>query len=389
MREPPVVPRSLGSSVLVLGLVATGLVAATSSGAASAAETPRGQDPPARELLTAMERDLGLSTASDARQRLDQEAEARSTDSELRAELGDAWGGSYFDGDSGELTVTVTDESATDDIAAAGATPRTVEYSEAELDAIVSDLNAQGAKDAKDGVTGWYPDSESNSVVVEVRNGHEDAAEELVADAGVDSAAVRVAQTDAEPRPYADIVGGESYEIGGSGLCSIGFAVEGGFVTAGHCGSAGTSVASADGTGTGTVAGSQFPGADMGHVEADANWTPTPTVNDHQGGTVTVAGSQESPEGASVCRSGATTGFHCGEIQAKGRTVVYPEGQVRGLTQTDVCAEPGDSGGSWLTDDQAQGVTSGGSGNCVFGGTTYFQPLGPILEEFGLTLLTS
>lgn len=45
-----------------------------------------------------------------------------------------------------------------------------------------------------------------------------------------------------------------------------------------------------------------------------------------------------------------------------------------------MCAEPGDSG------DQAQGVTSGGSGNRRSGGTTYHQPINEILRTYGLTL---
>ena len=55
---------------------------------------------------------------------------------------------------------------------------------------------------------------------------------------------------------------------------------------------------------------------------------------------------------------------------------------------TNVCAEPGDSGGSWLSGNQAQGVTSGGSGNCTSGGTTFFQPVNEILGRYGLTLVT-
>ena len=35
-----------------------------------------------------------------------------------------------------------------------------------------------------------------------------------------------------------------------------------------------------------------------------------------------------------------------------------------------------------------QGVTSGGSGNCSSGGTTYFQPVNEILSVYGLTLVT-
>ena len=110
--------------------------------------------------------------------------------------------------------------------------------------------------------------------------------------------------------------------------------------------------------------------------------------NNFNGGEVPVAGAQEAPVGASVCRSGSTTGTRCGVIQAKNVTVNYPEGAVSGLTRTNVCAEPGDSGGPWMSGNQAQGVTSGGSGNCTVGGVTFFQPLAEILERNNLTLLT-
>ncbi|WP_030922538.1 trypsin-like serine protease, partial [Streptosporangium amethystogenes] len=61
---------------------------------------------------------------------------------------------------------------------------------------------------------------------------------------------------------------------------------------------------------------------------------------------------------------------------------------IYGLGRTSVCAEPGDSGGSFISVDQAQGVTSGGSGDCTTGGVTYFQPVNEILTAYGLTLLT-
>ncbi|HEX2773599.1 MAG TPA: S1 family peptidase, partial [Micromonosporaceae bacterium] len=109
----------------------------------------------------------------------------------------------------------------------------------------------------------------------------------------------------------------------------------------------------------------------------------------YSGGNVTVAGSSEAAVGASVCRSGSTTGWRCGTIQSKNATVNYAQGSVSGLTRTNACAEPGDSGGSWLSGQQAQGVTSGGSGNCTSGGTTYFQPVNEILSAYGLTLRTS
>jgi streptogrisin C len=181
--------------------------------------------------------------------------------------------------------------------------------------------------------------------------------------------------------------GGDAYYMGGR--CSIGFSVSGGFVTAGHCGDPGTATQGFNRVAQGTFQGSSFPGNDYAWVRVNANWTPVGVVNNYSGGNVAVAGSQEAAVGASICRSGSTTGWHCGTVSAKNQTVNYAEGSVSGLTRTNVCAEPGDSGGSWLSGSQAQGVTSGGSGNCTSGGTTYFQPVNEILSAYGLTLTTS
>ena len=109
-----------------------------------------------------------------------------------------------------------------------------------------------------------------------------------------------------------------------------------------------------------------------------------------QGGP-TITGSTVAPTGAAVCRSGSTSGYHCGLVQATDATVNYGNGTViTGLTQTSVCADPGDSGGPFVTPDsaQAQGTLSGGTGDCVAGGTTYFQPIAPVLAAMGLTLVT-
>ncbi|WNG14295.1 ricin-type beta-trefoil lectin domain protein [Cystobacter fuscus] len=49
-----------------------------------------------------------------------------------------------------------------------------------------------------------------------------------------------------------------------------------------------------------------------------------------------------------------------------------------------------DSGGSVLSGNQAQGVTSGISGSCTSSSSpkTYYQPINPILSTYGLTLRT-
>jgi streptogrisin D len=66
--------------------------------------------------------------------------------------------------------------------------------------------------------------------------------------------------------------------------------------------------------------------------------------------------------------------------------VNYAEGSVSGLIRTTVCAEPGDSGGSLYAGTSALGLTSGGSGNCSSGGTTYFQPVVEPLSVYGVSV---
>ncbi|QBI52568.1 hypothetical protein [Streptomonospora litoralis] len=43
---------------------------------------------------------------------------------------------------------------------------------------------------------------------------------------------------------------------------------------------------------------------------------------------------------------------------------------------------------SWAGGARAPGVTAGSTGDGPLGGTTYFQPVNPILEKFGVNLLT-
>ena len=129
------------------------------------------------------------------------------------------------------------------------------------------------------------------------------------------------------PRTLYDVRGGDAYYIGG-GRCSVGFSVNGGFVTAGHCGTPGTATQGYNQVAQGTFQGSSFPGNDYAWVAVNSNWTPQPWVNNYSGGNVTVAGSTEAAVGASICRSGSTTGWRCGTVQAKNQTVNYAAGHA-------------------------------------------------------------
>ena len=344
----------------------------------------------APQLLAAMVRDLGIS-ADEAEARVQRAAWASGVTAQLRSASGDSYAGSWLGKDGTTLNIAVTDASLADEVRAAGAVPKLVERSVSELDSAKRALDTTATR-ADLNLPGWYVDVAANTVVIQALRGDTDQAEELAEEAGLSADEVEVVVTKAAPKPLADVVGAEPYfvDIGGEqARCSIGFAVEGGFVTAGHCGVEGTQTLDRENLAQGEVVESVFPGnADMGVVQTNAGVDLQPFVNDFDGNALPVGGSTEAPVGAAVCRSGSTTGTFCGTILAKNQTVQYPEGQVTGLTRTDVCAEGGDSGGPWLSGDQAQGVTSGGSGDCTVGGETFFQPITEILETNNLTLLT-
>ncbi|RAS62426.1 streptogrisin C [Lentzea atacamensis] len=358
--------------------VLAGALATTVSPAAVAAPEP------SADVLAAMQRDLGLN-AQQAAERLRQESAAAVLQHVAKGFAGDEFGGAWFDASIGKLVVGVTEGvtgAKADRIKQLGAEPRTVAHKEKDLDAAKTRLDAEKAPAE---VTGWFVDPQANAVTITVKRGQAEVAKSFAEKAGT---LAKVVETDEAPRLLKDIRGGDAYYINNAGRCSVGFAVQGGFVTAGHCGSKGDTVAGVDRSALGAFEGSSFPGNDYGWVKANSAWTPTAKVNRYGGADVVVSGHTEAAVGASICRSGSTTGWHCGVVQAKSQTVNYQEGSVSGLTRTDVCAEPGDSGGSWVSGTQAQGVTSGGSGNCTSGGTTYFQPVNEILSAYNLTLIT-
>lgn len=348
------------------------------------AEAAAPVDGPSREMLAAMQRDLGLNEEQ-AKRRVAYEEAAMSIQKTLKAELSDRFGGAWMNKDGTQLIVGVTNEADAAIVRSAGAEPKMVGRSMAQLESIKAALDGRGAEAGPD-IFAWYVDVTTNSVVVEASNAPAAKASvaRFVGFAGQDAGAVRVVPSTERPRPLYELVGGNAYYINGTSRCSVGFSVTvGGFVTAGHCGRAGNTTTGYNGVSQGSFQGSSFPGNDYAWVRTNTSWTPTSKV---AGSSYRVSGSSVASVGSSVCRSGSTTGWRCGSIQALNATVNYSQGSVYGLTKTSACAEGGDSGGSFITGSQAQGVTSGGSGNCSTGGTTYFQPVNEILSVYGLTL---
>ncbi|MEU5529706.1 ricin-type beta-trefoil lectin domain protein [Micromonospora chersina] len=339
-------------------------------------------------MADAMRRDLGL-TDQQLDVRLRTEAAAALIEHRLRPRLAERYGGSWLSAD-GRLTVAVTDASAADTVRAEGGRPRMVARGLDTLTSVRTALDRRAARHRPPSeVRGWYVDVVANEVVVLVAPGRGHAAGTFVTASGVPASAVRYVPAPDAPRPMYDIRGGDQFVINGNVLCSVGFAVAGGFVTAGHCGGAGSSTLGYNNVSQGTFAGSSFPGNDYAWVRTNGDWTPRPWVNNYAGGNAPVAGSRDAVIGSSVCRSGRTTGWRCGTLLGREETVNYAQGAVYGLSRSNACAEGGDSGGAWLSGDQAQGVTSGGTGNCSTGGTMWFQPVNEILGAYGLSLVTT
>ncbi len=293
------------------------------------------------------------------------------------------------------MGLTDTGGAAADSVRSTGATVVRVAHSARALDATKSTLDAVAKADgAPSAVQSWHVDPRTSRVVAEVREGaeHSPAVTKFLAPARTNGLlTINSVATAQRPQTFAaGTVGGDPYYINGNTRCSIGFSVVGGFVSAGHCGTPGSSVVGWDGSAMGSFAGSSFPGNDYSYIRIGNGWWTVPVVLGW--GTVSdvlVRGSGVAPVGSSICRSGSTTHWHCGTVLTQNETVNYSQGSVYQLTGTNVCAEPGDSGGSFITGDQAQGVTSGGWGNCTNGGQTWFQPVNEILSTYGLTLVTA
>jgi streptogrisin C len=372
--------RLFGIAMLATGTAVALAVPATAAPVSSASSV----DP---QVLSAMQRDLHL-TADQALTRLSMEQHATATEQTLRTQLGSAFGGAYIEGTS--LIVGVTNAAQAANVTAAGATPKVVHNSEAQLTAA---KNALDAAKAPANVAGWYVDVTTNSVVVETTSASTAATNAFLAKAqGVSVRTVHGAKA----RPLYNVRGGDAW-YGSNFRCSVGFSARNSsgtkvMITAGHCTAGGGPAYGYNQVSMGSLSGSVFgTQGDFGKVTvSSSSWTMVGTVNHYGGADVHVSGHTEAATGASICRSGSTTGWHCGTVGAKNQTVSYTGGPtVTGLTKTNVCAEPGDSGGSWMSGTQAQGVTSGGSGNCSSGGTTYFQPVNEALSYWGLTLVTS
>jgi streptogrisin B len=207
-----------------------------------------------------------------------------------------------------------------------------------------------------DGI-GWHVDSAAKRVVV-TTDSTVSAGEvaTIKRAAGAGAGAIRFERTPGVLRPLVsagDAIYGSRYR------CSLGFNVVKGstyyFLTAGHCGKSEKNwyTSASRTTLIGPTTGASFPGNDYALVRYD-NLSLS-----HPGG-FSVA---DAYVGERVTRDGSTTGVHSGTVTGLNATVRYQGGGTRAL-----------------------GLTSGGSGDCRSGGTTYFQPVREAVNVYGVNV---
>jgi hypothetical protein len=222
----------------------------------------------------------------------------------------------------------------------------------------------------------------------------------------------------------ADVFGGEAitWQVGNSiGRCSVGFA---GFATAsgqpqlataGHClagmggmtGQVNAITQSAPGAPATSsspiglpVAGSQAfgNGFDSGLVAGTAaGFAGYPAVATWGGGAGAPRSSAALPVqstsaaivGATLCKSGSTTGWTCGTVKAiDSLQTVNDNGTaytVNSIIAT-TCVQSGDSGGSALIGQSAVGVTSASSSASACGGANYLSTFFPMVSPTGKSI---
>lgn len=259
-------------------------------------------------------------------------------------------------------------------VAAPAPAPQPTAAQFATASAAIADADVAG--------TAWYTDKASGKVVVTVDSTVTASEIATIKDSVGNAAGVTIKHTPGKINKL--IAGGEAITTGG-GRCSLGFNVRSGStyyaLTAGHCTNIGSS------WNIGTTAGSSFPTNDYGIIRHSNSANADGRVYLYNGTYQDITSAANPSVGQSVRRSGSTTGVHSGTVTGLNATVNYGGGDiVYGMIQTNVCAEPGDSGGSLFAGSTALGLTSGGSGNCSSGGTTFFQPVVEALNAYGVSV---
>jgi hypothetical protein len=181
------------------------------------------------------------------------------------------------------------------------------------------------------------------------------------------------------PTPNTNVSGGATIANSLEGNCTAGFAVSldsglsakgtEGFLTAGHCfdprkpaNQHVARIGSVAATGFSAVYGPSDHGIYVINDSPRTNGA-SPTVTDDSG-THPVTGITQPTVGMSICKHGITTGTTCGKVlllQVKASygesridgVLIRPSADLSGMIMSDLCTEPGDSGGAVYTSPAA------------------------------------
>ena len=117
--------------------------------------------------------------------------------------------------------------------------------------------------------------------------------------------------------------------------------------------------------------------------------TPHPSNVDLYNGTFQdITGASEAVVHQAVRKSGRTTGLTSGSVLDTGVTVTYeeddgPDVRVDGMIMTNLCVQPGDSGGALFAGATALGITSGATkGECTSRTVSFFNPVIEALNAY-------
>ncbi|MEU6488737.1 S1 family peptidase [Streptomyces sp. NPDC046887] len=379
------------------------VTAVTGASSAAAGESAPRYQP---EMVKALAASLGVSEQA-AVERLDQQ-DAQQRRLAGLAGKGIAADGAFFSS-AGTLTVNAEDAAGAARIERAGLDARVPARGEDELERVKAKLDAVAAKRVPSGIASWGVDLASDTVTVEVNSDKGTAAKAFLAEAAKHGSAVKVVRGQEQLAPQAVIYPGSQMTFNGY-LCSVGYGAKDRngkqyLVTAGHC-IEDLPVLKFNGTRFAKGTHSRFAvgtrSVDMGVAAIDSgNSIATSVGTWGNGSSVAVRGSSRAASGAALCKSGQTTKWTCGTVGSYNISVTYkdqnggPDTVVSGLASSSVCTEGGDSGGAYISGNQAQGMTSGGpiGQKCTGGvnsrGSSYFQPLDDALSYYGLTLNTN
>jgi plastocyanin len=297
----------------------------------------------------------------------------------------------------GTITVNVTTRAAARDLRATGTQARVVEHTAGELNRIHHHLQQHLTIPG----TAYAINPATNKVEITTDNTLTDTDR-----ADVDRIAARygnvVTIDHIDNTLTAMSAGGDGAYPAGQN-CSLGFNVQKDgayyFLTAGHCSEGERGTIWYSGAERQQVLGTEeagsFPDNDYALVRYQDTPTDTTGVVTNMDGTTTDITTAGTPAvGQAVSASGAVGGLNNGTVTALDVTVnyVHRDGnpvQLNGLIQTDVCSEPGDSGGPLFAGSTAYGTLSSATGYCSNAADqdiSYYQPVTEALDAYGVTV---